>query len=102
MGGTMIPPASRVSRGLLVDHMTAIVADADVAAAALSRLLGVPPTVAEEVAGMRIRSFSVGDAELHVNEPIAPGPVADYRRRHGPGYHHLALRVENLDHALSD
>ena len=39
---------------------------------------------------------------MHVNEPTGPGPVADYQRRHGPGYHHLALRVEDIDRSLRE
>jgi methylmalonyl-CoA/ethylmalonyl-CoA epimerase len=85
-----------------IDHVTAIVSDADAAAAALKRLFGASPVATEELAGMRIRSFRVGDFELHVNEPTGPGPVADYHRKNGPGYHHVALRVADLDEALKE
>ena len=84
------------------DHVTAVVADADVAADALQRLLGAEPVAVVALPGMAIRSFRVGDAEIHVNAPTGPGPVDDHLRRHGPGYHHLALRVDALEPAITD
>ena len=84
------------------DHLTAIVADADAAADALRRLLGAEPAAQARLPGMSIRSFRVGDAELHVNAPDGPGPVDDHLRRHGASFHHIALRVEDLDAARRD
>lgn len=91
-----------VRAAMRIDHVTAIVSDADAAAAALTRLLGVSPVATEEFAAMRIRSFRIGDAELHVNEPTGPGPVADYHRKYGPGYHHVAIRVVDLAESLKE
>jgi catechol 2,3-dioxygenase-like lactoylglutathione lyase family enzyme len=85
-----------------LDHITAVVADADAAADALGRLLGASPVAALSLPGMSIRSFRVGDAEVHVNAPAGPGPVDDHHRRHGAGYHHLALRVDDLDTTLAE
>jgi methylmalonyl-CoA/ethylmalonyl-CoA epimerase len=98
----MMGAGSDMRTALRIDHVTAIVPDADAAATALKRLLGASPVATEEFAAMRIRSFRIGDAELHVNEPTGPGPVADYHRTHGPGYHHVALRVADLDQALKE
>lgn len=85
-----------------LDHVTAIVADADAAAEALSRLLGVAPIASLALPGMNIRSFRVGSAEMHVNAPTGPGPVADHFRAHGMSYHHVAFRVDDLDRALAE
>lgn len=85
-----------------LDHLTAIVADADAAAATLELVLGVPPAGAIELAGMRIRTFRAGATEIHVNAPTGPGPVLDHYRANGPGLHHLALRVEALDQRLRE
>lgn len=82
------------------DHVTAIVPDADAAADALRRLLGAEPVATVSLPGMAIRSFRVGEAEIHVNSPTGPGPVRDYFEKRGGGYHHLALRVDNLDATL--
>jgi catechol 2,3-dioxygenase-like lactoylglutathione lyase family enzyme len=85
-----------------IDHVTAVVADAEIAAEALERLLGQGPVARVSLPGMCIRSFRIGDAEIHLNAPTGPGPIDEHHRRHGPGYHHLALRVEDLDALLAE
>ena len=84
-----------------IDHLTAIVENADLAASALCRLLGAEPIGSTSLAGMRIHTFRVGDTELHVNAPTGEGPVAAYFRQHGASLHHFALRVDNLDVTLA-
>ena len=84
-----------------LDHLTAVVTDVDEATRAVVRLLG-GEVVRTTVAGMRIHTLRLGDAELHLNEPIAPGPLQEFQRQHGPGLHHLALRVDALEETLVD
>jgi len=91
-----------VGRDFLVDHVTAVVSDADEAGAALSRLLGIEPCASLDLSNMAIRSFRVGDAEIHVNSPRGPGIVEDHFSRHGASIHHLALRVEDLVTSLEE
>jgi methylmalonyl-CoA/ethylmalonyl-CoA epimerase len=91
-----------VSHGFQVDHITAVVSDADDAAAALSRLFGIEPCASLELPSMAIRSFRIGDAEIHVNAPCGPGIVRDHYAGHGPSIHHLALRVEDLETSLEE
>jgi len=85
-----------------LDHVTAIVPDADVAADAMRRLLGAEPVAIVALPGMAIRSFRIGDAEIHVNAPTGPGPVDEHLRRHGASLHHLALAVLDLDATMAD
>lgn len=85
---------------LRFDHITAIVADAEAAAEAMTRLLGAGPVERVNLPGMAIRTFKLGDGELHVNAPTGPGPVEDHYRKHGAGLHHLALLVPDLDATL--
>ena len=87
---------------MVFDHVTAVVADADAAADALRRLLGAEPVAIVALPGMAIRSFRVGNAEIHVNAPTGPGPVDEHLRRHGASYHHLALAVEDLDASIAE
>lgn len=89
--------------GARVDHVTVVVPDLGATASALTRLLGVEPTHAVTLPGMEIRTFRVGDVELHVSAPSGPGPVQDFHDAvGGAGYHHLALRVADLDAVLAD
>ena len=46
---------------------------------------------------MDIRTFRLGELEIHVNAPTGPGPVRRHLEAHGPSLHHLALRVDDLD-----
>jgi len=46
---------------------------------------------------MSIGTFRLGAVELHINSPTGEGPVEDYFRSRGAGYHHLALSVDDLD-----
>ena len=85
-----------------IDHITAVVSDAEAAASAIGRLLGKEPVAAVTLPGMSIRSFRIGDAELHLNAPTGPGLIEDHHRQHGPGYHHLALSVDDLDATLAE
>jgi len=86
---------------LRFDHVTAVVGDLPGATAALAGLLGSEPIAELALPGLAIRSFQLGDAELHLVAPTGEGPVADFQRKTGGGFHHLALRVEALDDALA-
>lgn len=84
-----------------LDHVTAIVGDGSAAAEALARVLGVPAPAPLRLPSMEIRSFRVGELEVHVNAPTGPGPVEDHHARHGASFHHVALRVESIEGFLA-
>src|SRR6185436_10725314 len=84
------------------DHLSAVVGDIDAAATAIERLLGVAPGASLTLPGMAIRSFPLGDGEIHLLAPTGPGPVDEHHRAHGAGLHHFALRVAHLDAALEE
>ncbi len=47
--------------------------------------------------------FPVGESEVELLESTAPdGPVAKFLEKKGPGVHHIAFRVENIEEALSE
>jgi catechol 2,3-dioxygenase-like lactoylglutathione lyase family enzyme len=85
-----------------LDHITAFVGDVEAAASALERVLGAPPAGAVVLPGMTIRTFRIGEAEVHLNAPTGPGPVLDFYRAHGAALHHIALRVDDLDRRLGE
>jgi methylmalonyl-CoA/ethylmalonyl-CoA epimerase len=91
-----------VNPAFKIDHVTAIVNDANEAAKTLSRLLGIAPCASLDLTSMVIRSFRIGSAEIHLNSPRGPGIVQDHHAGHGPSFHHLALRVEDLDATLEE
>jgi catechol 2,3-dioxygenase-like lactoylglutathione lyase family enzyme len=84
-----------------IDHITAVVANLCPAEERFTALLGDGPSNGISLPGMEIRTFSIGNIELHVDAPTGPGLLEDHYRRHGPGLHHLALRVDDLDASLA-
>jgi methylmalonyl-CoA/ethylmalonyl-CoA epimerase len=47
--------------------------------------------------------FPVGESEVELLESTAPdGPVAKFLEKKGPGVHHIAFRVENIEEALAE
>ena len=83
-----------------IDHLTAVVPDADAAAAALHRLLDAERVGSVDLAGMRISTLRIGGVELHLNAPTGEGPVQNHFAQHGASLHHLAFAVDDLDTTL--
>ena len=47
--------------------------------------------------------FPVGESEVELLESTAPdGPIAKFLEKKGPGIHHIAFRVENVEEALAE
>lgn len=65
-------------------------------------LLDAPIVHEETIDGLRVAFLDVGGAYFELLEPLpdAEGAIPRYLDSHGPGVHHLALRM-NLDVALS-
>lgn len=77
-------------------------------AAAIERwrpLVGPPERPPEEVLSNRVRVAFVAIGETHIEllEPSdASSPVARFLESRGPGVHHLAFSVPNVDAALAE
>lgn len=88
-------------RDVRLDHVTAIVGDLDACSRAVALLLGRGPDAEVELPHMRVHTYRLGDVELHLNTPTGDGPVREHLDRHGPGFHHVALRTGDLDGAIA-
>lgn len=87
----------------LLDHVGVAVDSLDAAIAALDAVLGATASPAEEVAsqGVRVRFLGEGPGRLELLEATsADSPIARHLARRGPGLHHLAFRVPDLEAAL--
>lgn len=85
--------------GLPLDHLGVAVHDLE-AASAPYRLLGLQPLADEEVAGqgVRVRAFRAGGALVELLAPTRDdSPLARFLERRGPGLHHVAFRVDDLE-----
>lgn len=83
-------------------HVGVAVTDVAEASAFYRDVLGLEPRPAETADGATIVSFSLGEADVELLQPIDPdSPVARFIARRGPGIHHVCYRVTDLDDALA-
>jgi len=57
----------------------------------------------EEVPDQKVRTafFKIGEIKIELLEPTDPeSPVAKFLEKRGPGFHHIAYFVENVNEAL--
>jgi methylmalonyl-CoA/ethylmalonyl-CoA epimerase len=65
-------------------------------------LLGLVCTHEEHAAGFVERMLPAGESYLQLLEATGPGTVARFLDRRGPGLHHVAVEVSDIDEAVSD
>lgn len=86
-----------------LEHIGIAVDDAGNAARLFETLLGAGPYKAETVAreGVRTHFIAAGTAKLELLEALGPeSPVAHYLEKRGPGLHHLAFEVADIEAQL--
>ena len=67
-------------------------------------ILGMAFMGMEEVAEQQVRVafFEVGESKIELLEPTtAESPIAKFLEKNGPGIHHVAYEVENIDTAIA-
>jgi methylmalonyl-CoA/ethylmalonyl-CoA epimerase len=87
----------------LIDHVGVAVTDLDAAIALYEGTFEMPlvhrETVAEQ--GVEAALLDVGDGHVELLRPVAPDtPVGKFLERNGPGLHHVAYRVVDIDSTL--
>ena len=83
-----------------VSHIAIAGADPEQARYLYQDLLGLEYSGSETVEreGVTTHFYQAGDTSLEILEPLsADSPVGKFLKQRGPGLHHLALEVENLD-----
>ncbi len=103
-----VAPSSRSVR-VTLEHLGIAVRQADEAVELFSALLGARPYKVESVEREGVRTHFFGDAGaagrapkielLEVSDPASP--VVKFLERRGPGLHHVAFDVDDLDAALA-
>ncbi|HEY6358792.1 MAG TPA: methylmalonyl-CoA epimerase, partial [Vicinamibacterales bacterium] len=85
-----------------LDHIGIAVHDAAELVAWFEQFFGVPTSEPEDVGLHRLRFVQTGSATLELVQPLSPeAPVAKFLATHGPGLHHLCLRVPDIDAAVA-
>jgi methylmalonyl-CoA epimerase len=87
-----------------IDHVGVAVEDIDAALALYRDALAMPlvhrETVAEQ--GVEAALLDVGDTHVELLQPLGPEtPVGKFLASRGPGLHHVAYRVADVEAALS-
>ncbi len=88
----------------VLDHVGIAVSDLQASLAFFKDVLGLHVEMSEEIRSQKVRAhfLSTGQSTLEVLEPTAPdSPIAKYLDKRGPGIHHVALRVDDIDAALA-
>lgn len=84
---------------MVIDHIGIATNSIEEALELWSRRLGLAVETTEEVAeqGVRVAMLPLGEGRVELLEPLsADSPVGKFLEKRGPGIHHLAIRVENI------
>ena len=87
-----------------LDHVGIAVSDLQASLAFFKDVLGLHVESSEQVASQRVRATFVntGTSTFELLEATsADSPLAKYLQKRGPGMHHVALRVEDIEAALA-
>ena len=83
-----------------IDHIGIAVSDIESAIAMYEGAFGLRPEQVEEVAGQGVRAhhLPVGETRIELLEPLdESSPIARFLARRGPGIHHIAFAVDDLE-----
>jgi methylmalonyl-CoA epimerase len=86
-----------------IDHVGVAVEDIDSALALYRDALGMPLVHRETITaqGVHAALLDVGDSHVELLQPIGPETaVAKFLARRGPGMHHIAYRVDDVEESL--
>jgi methylmalonyl-CoA/ethylmalonyl-CoA epimerase len=88
-----------------VDHIGVAVEDLDAALALYEGAFGMPVVHRETVEeqGVEAVLLDVGDGHVELLSPLGPDtPVGKFLAKKGPGLHHVAYAVTDIEAALSE
>lgn len=88
-----------------IEHIGIAVQSLDESIPYYEKVLGLKCYATEEVVDQKVKTafFKVGDTKIELLEPTADdSPIAKYLEKKGPGIHHLAFAMDDVDQALAD
>jgi methylmalonyl-CoA epimerase len=86
-----------------LEHIAIAVPDLDAAVSTYSAILGLSDSGRETVESehVNVAFFDVGTARIELLEPtVDESPVGKFLERRGPGLHHIAIEVADIEVAL--
>jgi methylmalonyl-CoA/ethylmalonyl-CoA epimerase len=88
-----------------IEHIGIAVANLEESIKYYEEILGLKCYAVEEVVDQKVKTafFQVGEVKIELLESTDPeGPIGKFIEKKGPGIHHLAFAVENVNEALQD
>lgn len=88
-----------------IEHIGIAVNKLEEAIPYYENVLGLKCYAIEEVADQKVKTafFMVGQTKIELLESTDPeGPIGKFIEKKGPGVHHLAFAVENVNEALNE
>lgn len=85
-----------------IDHIGIATDDLDSVIELYGSVFGLDVAHAEDFGGMEIAFLDVDGVYLELLQPIEDGTaIGDFLERNGPGIHHVAFAVDDIDAALA-
>ena len=88
-----------------IEHIGIAVNSLDEAIPYYEKMLGLTCYAVEEVADQKVKTafFMVGQTKIELLESTDPeGPIGKFLEKKGPGVHHLAFAVDNVNQSLGE
>ena len=88
-----------------IDHIGIATTGIEDAASIYRDMLGVHVTETEEVFGQRVRvaMLAIGESRIELLEATSDdSPISKFLAKRGPGIHHIALRVDDIQATLAE
>lgn len=88
-----------------IEHIGIAVKSLDEAIPYYENTLGMKCYAVEEVADQKVKTafFMVGQTKIELLESTDPnGPIGKFIEKKGPGVHHLAFAVDNVNQSLKE
>jgi methylmalonyl-CoA/ethylmalonyl-CoA epimerase len=87
-----------------IDHVAVAVEDLDGTLALLERVLGIHASHRETIEGygVEVATLRLGATAIELVSGTTPdSPIAKFIEKRGPGIHHIALDVDDIDEAIA-
>ncbi len=88
-----------------IEHIGIAVTNLEESIQYYEETLGLKCYAIEEVADQKVKTafFKVGDTKIELLESTDPeGPIGKFIEKKGPGVHHIAFAVDNVQQALAE
>jgi methylmalonyl-CoA/ethylmalonyl-CoA epimerase len=87
-----------------IDHIGIAVQSIDATLPFYRDILNMPVVGVEEVAEQKVRvaMLGIGEAKIELLEPTSEeSPIAKFLEKSGPGIHHIAYEVDDIESAIA-